>query len=212
MRALDTMVRARPRPLRRRLELGGVADHEGAGHLRAARPGPLPEPAGLLHDRRPRPRARAGADAAERRPRPDGLEPARRRIAERQVRRASSRAKSGSRRTAFDFPPVDKERAYDAIDAMREIARRARRLGGADRARLAAAPAGGDERDHRRQEARAARRQHRRDAASRSTPASWRRLDEVSRLPAEYPGWMLERQGEARRKQIAEARRPAAAG
>src|SRR6185312_10459991 len=29
---------------------------------------------------------------------------------------------SGSRRTAFDFPPLDKERAYDAIDVMREIA------------------------------------------------------------------------------------------
>ena len=29
---------------------------------------------------------------------------------------------AGSRRTAFDFPPLDKERAYDAIDVMREIA------------------------------------------------------------------------------------------
>ena len=32
-------------------------------------------------------------------------------------------------------------------------------------------------------------------------------LDEVSRLPAEYPGWMFERQGEYRRKQLLEARR-----
>ena len=78
--------RARPRSLRRRLELGGVADHEGARHRRAARPGALREPAGVLHDRRPRPRARAGADAAERRHRPDGVEPARRRLPERQVR------------------------------------------------------------------------------------------------------------------------------
>jgi aryl-alcohol dehydrogenase-like predicted oxidoreductase len=31
-------------------------------------------------------------------------------------------------------------------------------------------------------------------------------LDEVSRLPAEYPGWMFERQGEVRRKQLLEAR------
>ena len=31
-------------------------------------------------------------------------------------------------------------------------------------------------------------------------------LDEVSRLPAEYPGWMFERQGEYRRKQLLEAR------
>ncbi len=31
-------------------------------------------------------------------------------------------------------------------------------------------------------------------------------LDEVSRLPAEYPGWMLERQGEYRRGQLAGTR------
>jgi len=30
-------------------------------------------------------------------------------------------------------------------------------------------------------------------------------LDAVSRLPAEYPGWMFERQGEYRRKQLLEA-------
>ena len=35
--------RARPCPLRRRLELGRVADHEGARHLRAARPRALRE-------------------------------------------------------------------------------------------------------------------------------------------------------------------------
>ena len=38
------------------------------------------------------------------------------------------------------------------------------------------------------------------------------RLDAVSKLPAEYPGWMFTRQGEIRRKQIAEARRPFVAG
>jgi aryl-alcohol dehydrogenase-like predicted oxidoreductase len=32
-------------------------------------------------------------------------------------------------------------------------------------------------------------------------------LDAVSRLPAEYPGWMFERQGETRSKQLLEARR-----
>ena len=34
---------------------------------------------------------------------------------------------------------------------------------------------------------------------------------EASRLPAEYPGWLFERQGEVRRKQLAEAR-PSAGG
>ena len=32
-----------------------------------------------------------------------------------------------------------------------------------------------------------------------------KQLDEVSRLPSEYPGWMLERLGEYRRKQISES-------
>ena len=32
-------------------------------------------------------------------------------------------------------------------------------------------------------------------------------LDEVSRLPAEYPGWIFERQGEYRRQQLVQARR-----
>ena len=34
-----------------------------------------------------------------------------------------------------------------------------------------------------------------------------KRLDEVSTLPSEYPGWMFARQGEVRRKQLADARR-----
>ena len=33
-----------------------------------------------------------------------------------------------------------------------------------------------------------------------------RQLDAVSRLPREYPGWMLERQGEQRRKQLLDVR------
>jgi aryl-alcohol dehydrogenase-like predicted oxidoreductase len=37
------------------------------------------------------------------------------------------------------------------------------------------------------------------------------RLDAVSKLPAEYPGWMFARQGEVRTKQLADARRPGAA-
>ncbi|MGZ5130285.1 MAG: aldo/keto reductase, partial [Caldimonas sp.] len=33
-----------------------------------------------------------------------------------------------------------------------------------------------------------------------------KRIDAASRLPAEYPGWMFTRQGEVRRRQLAEAR------
>ena len=46
-----------------------------------------------------------------------------------------------------------------------------------------------------------------RDAASRSTPDELEALGEASALPAEYPGWMFERQGEGRRKQLAESGR-----
>ena len=38
-------------------------------------------------------------------------------------------------------------------------------------------------------------RQHRAPPTSRSTAEELAPLDEVSALPAEYPGWMLERQG-----------------
>jgi aryl-alcohol dehydrogenase-like predicted oxidoreductase len=34
------------------------------------------------------------------------------------------------------------------------------------------------------------------------TPEEMARLDEVSRLPSEYPGWMFERQGEAQRARL----------
>ena len=42
-----------PCALRRRVELVGLADHEGAGHCRAPRPGALRVAAGLLHRRGP---------------------------------------------------------------------------------------------------------------------------------------------------------------
>ena len=32
-----------------------------------------------------------------------------------------------------------------------------------------------------------------------------KQLDEASRLPSEYPGWMLERQGQYRRQQIVDS-------
>jgi len=120
----------------------------------------------------------------------------------------AQQAEAGSRRTAFDFPPVDKERAYDAIDAMREIAgkrgvsvaqialawllhqpvvtsviigaKMAEQL--ADNIGATAVALGADE---------------------------LKRLDEVSRLPGEYPGWMFTRQGEVRRRQLADAARTA---
>jgi aryl-alcohol dehydrogenase-like predicted oxidoreductase len=105
------------------------------------------------------------------------------------------------RRASFDFPPVNKDRAFDCIDVMRDIGKKhdvsvaqialawllhqpavtsiivgAKRLDQLDD-NIAATEVklDGD------------------DLAA---------LDQVSALPAEYPGWMLERQGEYRRKQL----------
>ena len=115
---------------------------------------------------------------------------------------------AGSRRTDLRLPAGRQgARLRLRSTSMRAIAERARRLGRADRARLAAAPAGGDERHHRREKARATRRQHRLRRSVELTPTSWTGSTTVSKLPAEYPGWMFTRQGEIRRKQLADARR-----
>jgi aryl-alcohol dehydrogenase-like predicted oxidoreductase len=103
-------------------------------------------------------------------------------------------ASGEGRRAAFNFPPVDLERAWPAIDVLRAVARKhdtsvatvalayvlakpfvmsiiigAKRIDQLDQ-NLAAADLVLDAED-------------------------LHRLDEVSALPAEYPGWMLERQG-----------------
>ena len=114
-------------------------------------------------------------------------------------------AEEGSRRVSFDFPPVNQERAYDCIDAMRVIADRhgvsvaqialawllhqpvvssviigAKRLEQLEDNLAATGITLGDE--------------------------ELGALDQVSALPAEYPGWMLERQGGARRQQLSDAK------
>jgi len=115
---------------------------------------------------------------------------------------------AGSRRTAFDFPPVDKERAYDAIDVMREIAgARSVSVAQVALAWLLHQPAvtsviiGAKKPEQLADNIGA--------TALALDGGELARLDEISRLPAEYPGWMFTRQGEVRRQQIAGARRPA---
>jgi len=118
---------------------------------------------------------------------------------------------AGSRRTAFDFPPLDKERAYDAIDVMREIAT----ARGVSVAQIALAwllhqPAvtsvivGAKKPEQLADNIGATR--------VALDAGELARLDEVSKLPGEYPGWMFTRQGEIRRKQLADARQPSARG
>jgi aryl-alcohol dehydrogenase-like predicted oxidoreductase len=112
----------------------------------------------------------------------------------------------GSRRTTFDFPPVNRDRAYDCIDAMRPIAQTHRvSVAQVALAWLLHQPQVtsviiGARRPEQLTDHLAATQV----ALSDSELAT---LDEVSRLPAEYPGWMFERQGEYRRKQLLDARR-----
>ncbi|EGF30773.1 Oxidoreductase [Oxalobacteraceae bacterium IMCC9480] len=112
-------------------------------------------------------------------------------------------AEAGSRRTNFDFPPVNKERAWDCIDVMHPIAS----AHGVSVAQIALAWL-----LHQRQVTSVIVGAKRPDqladniAATKVTLSAdeLRLLDDCSRLPAEYPGWMFERQGESRRLQMAE--------
>jgi len=113
-------------------------------------------------------------------------------------------AEAGSRRTTFDFPPVNLDRAYDVIDAMRDMAR----LRDVSVAQIALAwllhqkvvtsVIIGAKRPDQLQDNIAA-------TGIALSAEELAVLDAASALPAEYPGWMFNRQGEARRRQLAEA-------
>ncbi len=115
--------------------------------------------------------------------------------------REQQQGEQGSRRATFDFPPVDRERAYDSIDAMRPIAE----AHGVSVAQVALAwllhqpqvtsVIVGAKRPEQLADNLAA-------AQLDLSAQELAQIDQVSRLPAEYPGWMLERQGDARRKQM----------
>jgi aryl-alcohol dehydrogenase-like predicted oxidoreductase len=111
---------------------------------------------------------------------------------------------TGSRRAAFDFPPVNLERAYDCIDAMRKLAQQR----GVSVAQIAIAWL-----LHQKVVTSViigARRVEQLDdniaaTAIRLSTDELDALDKASALPAEYPGWMLERLGGYRRQQLAQA-------
>jgi len=108
-------------------------------------------------------------------------------------------SESGARRMAYDYPYVDKERAFDIIDVLTPMAREK----DATVAQLALAWL-----------------LHQSAVSSviigvkkitqlednlksvniKFSPEELQKLAEVSKLPPEYPGWMLERQGADRRK------------
>lgn len=114
-------------------------------------------------------------------------------------------AEEGSRRMAFDFPPVDKKKAWGCIDVMRPIAQ----AHDVSVARVALAwllhqpqvssVIVGAKRPEQLADNIAA-------TALALSPAELQQISDASALAPEYPGWMFERQGEYRRKQMAEAR------
>ena len=103
----------------------------------------------------------------------------------------------GARRSAFDFPPVNKDRAWACVAAMRKIAE----AKGTTVARVALAwllhqPVVtsviiGAKRVEQLEDNLGA-------VDLKLTPEELKTLDEVSRLPDEYPGWMLAFQGGSR--------------
>lgn len=113
---------------------------------------------------------------------------------------------SGSRRATFDFPPVQRDRAWDVVDVLRPMAE----ARGVSVAQIAIAwllhqPVVtsviiGAKRLDQLDDNLAA-------IDVRLTAEELAAIDRASALPAEYPGWMLERQGGARRAQIAAERR-----
>ncbi|WP_321917845.1 aldo/keto reductase [Paraburkholderia sp. J11-2] len=112
---------------------------------------------------------------------------------------------AGSRRTTFDFPPVNRERAWDCVDAMRPIAQ----AKGVSVAQIALAWL-----LHQKVVTSVIIGAKRVDQLDDNIAATKVKLSveelgvlgEASGLPAEYPGWMLARQGEQRRAQLSQSR------
>jgi aryl-alcohol dehydrogenase-like predicted oxidoreductase len=107
-------------------------------------------------------------------------------------------ADADSRRANFDFPPIDKEKAYDLVDVMGEIAK----AHSASIAQIALAWV-------RQQKgvtstiigAKSLDQLHANIASTeiQLTASDFEKIDEVSPLPMQYPGWMVERQSAYRK-------------
>ncbi|MEQ9440626.1 MAG: aldo/keto reductase [Cyclobacteriaceae bacterium] len=109
----------------------------------------------------------------------------------------------GSRRVEFDFPPVNKEKAFDILDVMHPMAEEK----GISVARLALAwllhqqavstVIIGAKKMSQLEDNLAA-------VEVELSDSDLEKLDEVSKLAPEYPGWMFERQGRDRAQQMEE--------
>jgi len=115
--------------------------------------------------------------------------------------KAGASSEAGSRRESFDFPPVNGERADAVIDAMRPLAE----ARGVSVAQIALAWL-----LHQPQVTSVIVGAKRPDQLADNIAATkvtlmaeeLKTLGDASALPAEYPGWMFERQGEYRRRQL----------
>jgi aryl-alcohol dehydrogenase-like predicted oxidoreductase len=105
--------------------------------------------------------------------------------------RRDSKPSEGTRRTNFDFPPVDKERGYNIVDVLEPMAK----AKGASVAQLALAwllhqPVvtsviiGANKMEQ--------LDDNLKSVGVRFSDEELKKLDEVSKLPMEYPGWMLQ--------------------
>jgi aryl-alcohol dehydrogenase-like predicted oxidoreductase len=103
-----------------------------------------------------------------------------------------------SRRDQFDFPPVNKERAYNILDILHPMAE----AKGVSVAQLSLAwllrqPVvtsiiiGANKMEQ--------LEDNLKSIDVQFTPEEWQKLEDVSKLPPEYPGWMLEFQGANRK-------------
>jgi aryl-alcohol dehydrogenase-like predicted oxidoreductase len=116
----------------------------------------------------------------------------------------SKQVEEGSRRSSFDFPPVDKSRAKECIDTMRVIAE----AHGISIARVALAWL-----LHQPQVTSVIIGAKRPDQLAdnlastevKLSDAELAQIGKVSGLPPEYPGWMFDMQGKYRRSQLEEA-------
>ena len=112
---------------------------------------------------------------------------------------AEDKGPAGARRATFDFPVVDKPRAFRCVDAMRPMAL-ARKISVAQvalawilaKSFVTTVIIGAKSIDQLRDNIDSTR--------VRLDDAEIKQLDEISALPAEYPGWMLAFQGQARIK------------
>jgi aryl-alcohol dehydrogenase-like predicted oxidoreductase len=112
---------------------------------------------------------------------------------------ADDKGPTGARRTTFDFPVVDKQRAFQCVDAMRPLAQQHKvSVAQIALAWILSKPfvstviIGAKSMDQLRDNIAASRLQ--------LTADEIKVLDEVSQLPPEYPGWMLAFQGQHRAK------------